>query len=240
MKRILVLGDSITFGHGCSDRQYYWDEKTSRYIGDSDSFRHGPSKHCWAQCMQDELGYSVTNLSQSGNNNTNLAWQCIQAVYTNGLHFDHIIAAFSYDDRFEWAHPDFDVAVGASPLFPPPLLLNKYPQWDQAIKSFTEELYHPDWGVKLSHMAINTVANIARETGAQFNWSAPEFNQTETGTTISPALRSVQIPSMIRHFGLWHNGRMLTADDTPYTAIDGHPSELAHKEYFKTIIKPIV
>lgn len=240
MKRILVLGDSITFGHGCSDRQFYWDNNNSRYIGDSDSFRNGPSKHCWAQCIQDELGYFVVNLSMSGNNNTNMAWQCIQAVHENKQQFDHIIAAFSYDDRLEWAHPDSNNAISASVLSPPPMLLNKYPRWDQAIKLFAEELYHPDWGVKLSHMAINTVANIARETGAQFNWSAPEFNQTESGSSISPALRSTQIPSMMKHFGLWQNGRMLTAEDTPYTAIDGHPSELAHREYFKTIIEPIV
>lgn len=240
MKRILVLGDSITFGHGCSDRQYYWDARQNRYIGDQDPFRYGPSMYCWAQHMSDELGYSVTNLSRSGDNNTNMAWQCIQAVHENKQQFDHIIAAFSYDDRLEWHHPDSDVPISASVFSPPRLHLNKHPQWDWAIKLFAEELYHPDWGVKLSQVAINTVANIARETGAQFNWSLPEFNQTESGSSISPALRSTQIPSMTKHFGLWHNGGMLTAEDTPYTATDGHPSELAHKEYFKTIIKPIV
>jgi hypothetical protein len=240
MKRILVLGDSITFGHGCSDRQYYWDEKNSQYVGDLDSFRNGPSKYCWAQCMQDELGYAVTNLSRSGNNNTNIAWQCMQAVYENKQQFDHIIAAFSYDDRLEFYYPDSRKIISSSVLSPPPMLLNKHPRWDQAIKLFAEELYHAAWGVKLSHMAINTVANIARETGAQFNWSAPEFNQTESGSSISPALRSTQIPSMTKHFGLRHNGRMLTSRDTPYIAVDGHPSALAHKEYFKTIIKPII
>lgn len=240
MKRILVLGDSITYGHGCSDRMYYWDCQNNRYIGDPDIFRHGPSIHCWAQHMSNELGYSVTNLASSGNNNTNIAWQCIQSVYENGQEFDHIIAAFSYDDRLEWAHPDSTGLISASALSPPPMLLNKYPNWDQAVGLFMTELYHPDWGVKLSHMAINTVANIARETGAKFNWSVPEFNQTESGNNISPALRSTQIPSMIKHFGLWHNGRMLTSDDTPYTAVDGHPSELAHNDYFNSIIKPIV
>ena len=239
MKRILVLGDSITFGHGCSDRHYYWLEKEKRYTGNPD-FSGGPSKFCWAQHVNNELGYSVTNLSQSGNNNTNIAWQCMQAVHENKQQFDHIIAAFSYDDRLEWAHPDSNNAISASALSPPPMLLNKYPRWDQAIKLFAEELYHPTWGIKLSHMAINSVANVAREIGAKFNWSVPEFNQTESSTTISPDLRSTQIPSMIKHFGLWQNGRMLTADDTPYTAIDGHPSELAHKEYFNTVIRPIV
>lgn len=239
MKRILVLGDSITYGHGCSDRNYYWDYKQNKYIGNP-NFSGGPSKYCWAQYIQDELGYSVTNLASSGNNNANIAWQCIQSVYENNQQFDHIIAAFSYDDRLEWAHPEFDDPISASPLHPPQLHMKKYPQWDQAIDLFVKELYHPQWGVKLSHMAINTVSNIARETGAQFNWSAPEFNQTESGTSLSPTLRSTQIPSMIKHFGLWKNGQMLTANESKYCAVDGHPSELAHKEYFDTIIKPIV
>lgn len=238
MKKILVLGDSITFGHGCSDRQYYWDNQQNKYIGDSD-FSGGASQHCWAQHIQDDLNYSVTNLSKSGNNNTNMAWQCMQAVHENNQHFDHIIAAFSYDDRFEWAHPDSRDMVCASALHPPQLLLNKYPQWDQAIGLFAAELYHPGWGIKLSHMALNTVANIAREIGAQFNWSAPEFDRTNNSATISPALRSTQIPSMIKHFGLWHNGRMLTSADTPHCAVDGHPSELAHKEYFQKVISPL-
>jgi hypothetical protein len=239
MKRILVLGDSITFGHGCSDRQFYWLEKEKRYTGNPD-FSGGPSKYCWAQYMHDELGYSVTNLAHSGNNNTNIAWQCMKAVYENNQQFDHIIAAFSYDDRFEWAHPDSSDLVSASALHPPQMLLNKYPQWDQAMNLFSAELYHPQWGVKLSHLALNSVANIAQEIGAQFNWSAPEFDRTNNSATIGPALRSTQIPSMIKHFGLWHNGRMLTSADTPYCAEDGHPSELAHKEYFNNVIKPIV
>jgi hypothetical protein len=189
--------------------------------------------------MQNNLNYSVTNLAQSGNNNANIAWQCLQAVHENNQRFDHIIAAFSYDDRFEWAHPDLPDLVSGSALHPPQWLLNKHPQWDQAMNLFAAELYHSDWGVKLTHMAINTVANVAKEIGAKFHWSVPEFNQTNNSTTIGPALRSTQIPSMTKQFGLWHNGRMLTSAESPYCAIDGHPSEQAHAEYFQQVISTL-
>lgn len=241
MKRILVLGDSITFGHGCQDRQYYWDYDKQCYIGDPTTFT-GPSAHCWAQHIQNELGYSVVNIARSGNNNTHLAWQCLQAVQENKEKFDHIIAAFSYDDRQDWEHPahDTEEMVSASPLSPPPMWLKLNPKWGQALQMYCDELYNPLWGVKLTHMAINTVSNIARESGAGFNWSVPEFNQTESSELISQQLRNCQLPSMIKHFGLWHNGKMLTSAESKYCAPDGHPNELAHKEYFNAIIKHIV
>jgi hypothetical protein len=238
MKKILILGDSITYGHGCADRMYYWDDKLQRYHGNKDTF-NSPSAHCWAQHLENKFGYSVVNLSQSGENNSIMASKCLEAVYKHGQGFDYIIAAFTYDDRLEWAHPDYDQSISASVFSPPPFLLQQSKTWAMAMQSYRDTLYHSDWGVKLTHMAINTVANVAKEIGAKFHWSAPEFNQTQFSEIISPVLRSRQLPSMIRHLGLWQNGRMLTSAESPYCAIDGHPNEAAHLDYFQKVVNPL-
>ncbi|CAB4241662.1 SGNH_hydrolase domain containing protein [uncultured Caudovirales phage] len=238
MKRILVLGDSITYGHGCADRMYYWDTKSQRYVGDNTTFV-SPSSYCWAQHLENKFGYSVTNLAKSGDNNSNMASNCLEAVYKNNQKFDYIIASFTYDDRLEWAHPDYDYLVSASPLAPPQFLQHQSKSWATAMKAYRDTLYHPGWGVKLTHLAINTVANVSKEIGAQFFWSVPEFNQTKSSEMISPALRLRQLPSVIGHCNLWQNGSMLSSADSPYCAVDGHPNELAHLDYFQKVITPL-
>jgi hypothetical protein len=242
MKHILLLGDSITFGHGCSDRMYYWDQATNKFIGDNSNF-DSPSAFCWGRHIVHELGYSVDNKAVSGNNNTNMVWQCLQAVHKSNTQYNHIIASFSYDDRIEWDNPDHDSfgdLTSVSPLQVPQIVKNKNANWDRAAELYRDELYSPKWGVKLTHMAINAVANVAHEIGAQFHWSFPEFNSSESSELLSGNLRNSQIPSMIKHFGLWEGGSMLSSANSRYGAPDGHPNNLAHWEYFKTVIKPIV
>lgn len=236
---ILILGDSITFGHGCSDRTFYWDYENNCYIGNQDSFRNGPSEYCWGSLIARELGHSVVNLSKSGTSNPNIAWTCLNAV--KAQKFDLIISAFSYDDRMEVRHPDYSDTISLSPLSPPNLHKFKYKNWDKALELYQEELYHQDTGVYATHMAIATVVNCAEAQAAKCHWSAPEMNTTANSNLINDSLRSRQIPSMIQHFDLWNpNFGMRTSKDTPYCAADGHPSELAHYEYFQKIIKPLI
>lgn len=239
--KILVLGDSITFGHGCKDRMFYWDDSTKRYIGDADSFQYGPSDFCWASLLKSST-CSVTNLSRSGNNNTNIAWQALEAVST-GEKYDFIFAHFSYDDRIEFAHPDHpdnNELISISPLHTPDIYKRINSDWDKASESYRNNLFHPGWGVKLTHMAIHAVANIAQLNGARYYWSAPEFNATHSSSLLGKDIRNLQLTSIIEKFDVWDPTTATSRKNSPYVAVDGHPSELAHQEYCNQVIKPLL
>jgi hypothetical protein len=241
---ILVLGDSITFGHGCGDRVFYWDYKNNRYIGNAD-FSQGPSAYCWASLLEAD-GHLIKNLSRSGNSNSNMVWDCLEEVHNATVKYDYIMAHFSYDDRIQFAHPYYkqpgntDEIVNASPLHPPQFLLEMDPNWKHATENYLNHLYHPQWGVKLTHMAIHAVANIAKEIGAKYSWSAPEFNQTHNSHLLSSPLRDVQVTSIIERFNIFNKSTANSNFGSPYVAVDGHPSELAHAEYCNTVIKPLL
>jgi hypothetical protein len=67
---IVILGDSFTYGQGCSDKEFYYDNDLKRTIGDRDEFRKGPSKYCWASLLQAYYSkYNIINLAEPGNDN---------------------------------------------------------------------------------------------------------------------------------------------------------------------------
>ena len=56
LNRVIVLGDSFTFGHGCSDRVYYYDEDLKKFIGDIKLVKQCiPSEYCWPSLLQKEF-----------------------------------------------------------------------------------------------------------------------------------------------------------------------------------------
>lgn len=235
MKQILVLGDSITFGHGCADRTYYWDYEQNKYVGDNKNFGPEASAYCWGSLIAND-NVKVVNVSKSGNNNSTIAWQAL--TETAKSNFDYIFACFSYDHRSEFCHPVDNHIVSASPLHPPNLLLSLNSKWASAMDLYRECLYHDDMGVRQTQMAINAVANIANNINAKFYWSIPFV--TQSLNDLHPTLLSSRIPSIIEHFKLWNNGGMVSNKESKYVAIDGHPNELAHYEYSEQIIKPII
>ena len=105
INRVIILGDSFTFGHGCSDRIYYYDEDLKEFVGDLTTIKRGiPSEYCWGSLLQKEFtNLTVYNLSQPGH--------CNQGMFRNLLdfyvHFDFfnsndlIIFNGTHSDRIE-------------------------------------------------------------------------------------------------------------------------------------------
>ena len=79
--RVIVLGDSFTFGHGCSDRVYYYDEDLKKFVGDITPMNQCiPSEYCWPALLQKEFPrLKVHNLSQPGH--------CNQGMFRDLLDF---------------------------------------------------------------------------------------------------------------------------------------------------------
>lgn len=238
--KVLVLGDSITYGHGCPDRNWYWHRTENRYVGNQDSFSKGPSDYCWASLLRQDLNVEVKNLARSGNNNINMIWEAIAELQSAETPYTHVFANFSYDDRLEFAHPSEGVSTSKSAMHTPDFLKRIDSGWDKGVELFTEKLYHPDWGVKLTHSTIYALQGLAEEYNLKYFWSVPEFNQTHGSKLLSAKCRRQQLTSIISYCKIWNPDTCDSNFGTPYVAPDGHPNEAAHAVYYNDIIRPIL
>jgi hypothetical protein len=241
INRVIVLGDSYTFGHGCSDREFYYDEDTNTFIGDETPFMQNiPSSYCWASLLQHQFNnIEVINLGIPAN--------CSQGIFRNLIeyHSEHPLSA---DDIviFNGTFPSrIEVALGDKPEVVVPWVMgwdhhsqmeNEIP-YNMAKKMYITHLFNDDIGCNLSMTALLATYGFATVNNLKFIWSLPTQSYNTPFLKKLLCIGKFQIPHISKYdFSKNHN---YDFNKTCY-APDHHVNDKGHLIYFEREIIPLI
>ncbi len=263
-KNIILLGDSFTFGHGCSDRIYHWDPKLKKYVGDVHSLAQGPSQFCWGRLIEKEFsGVRVYNLAYPGKDNISCFADLLLArqEHYEDLKIDAVFFNMTYDDRQQiadsvgFASSNFAEKTQGRDVdyFRDYVPLNSWsPLWNldgwamdrnepkeyvRALEYYANYLFSPAWGAKLSHNSLYAVESWARKQGAKFYWSASRIVSVNTSTYIDAGIKKKQLPNIVDHLKIHGKPKEVNLE---YRSSDGHANDAGHQRYYQDIIRPII
>jgi hypothetical protein len=235
--RVIVLGDSYTFGHGCSDRVYYYDEDLKKFVGDITPIEQCiPSEYCWSALLQKEFpNLTVHNLSQPGH--------CNQGMFRDLLDFyvkydynlnDLIIFNGTYSDRIEVRTMYHLDKVGPWAIGWEYMTSGDFKEYINAQKYYTKYLYHEKIGLNLTMSSVLGAYSYCTLKKHRFLYSLPENDHPEIKPNIS-YITDYEIPKIAAY-------DFSGIDDYQFNvtceAKDTHTNEKGHQIYYEKEIKP--
>ena len=210
--KIVVVGDSFTFGQGCSD--------AFPVIGKT------PSAYSWPSLLQQYLPNSVVdNRAIPGNNNMTMFESLYQELTTD---INTIIFCASFAMRIAVRVPDYEEFA----------TLSISPHWstestelgfNDAIANYYKHLYSDRVGYNTAATAVMAAYGCARLVGADFFWSKPANQQPTTTNKIFDHLAPYQFMSS-------------TDFEYTDIELEScrHPNNAGHARYFKQVIMPLL
>lgn len=222
MKKIVIVGDSFTYGHGCSDREFYHDPATRRWVGNISLLQDNPSEYCWAALLQKMYPkYEVINLSKPANDNSYM----MKKAYEN---VDESTALFIYAGTMTARmHVTSNTPMGPVPWVMSTEDTNAPQQLRNAKEQFIKYLYNDDVFSLISLNALYAAYGLSQKYNCKFIWSAPTFDD----------------PMYEQQANILDEMKMTTAiyyrDKEPsMRATDNHLNSLGHAHYFTEVVLP--
>lgn len=252
IKRIIVLGDSYTFGHGCSDRVYYYDHKLQKFIGDVEPmYKMIPSEYSWVALLQKKFpDIEVVNLSQPGHCNIGM-FRNLHEYYRKHIPRKEDLIMFNgtFTGRIEIAAAlDFENTVSWTigwEFMTPDSVSFKNAEYGQAQKLFTKHLFNDTVANNTTLAAIFGAHAFAKSHNLMFAWSHP---QKAVPRNIKRTL-SILSESQINHIwkydfelGIHHETQKVEESEFNQScyAPDYHVNDLGHQIYFEKEILPLI
>lgn len=235
--KVIIVGDSYTFGHGCSDRTHYYDQKTKTWIGDTSICLKGPSQHCWASMAARDFGnYQFVNLGLPGNSNDNIFRSLLDII---DLSTELVIFAGTFSNRMLIKHHDsesvFPWIVGMNWLS---VEHGQPKSYFTAKESFIKHLYHDAMGDNYAVLAVLAAWATSMLHQSKFVWSIPAQEPVLTDKQLTSVhMKSLQFPSIARYPFF---DKFNIQDESVYIAADGHINDYGHNLYYETEIKPML
>jgi hypothetical protein len=233
--KIIIVGDSYTFGQGCSDREHYYNRKTKTWVGNSFEYDLPPSAHCWSALAQSDFpNFEFHNLSRPGNSNDNMFRQLVNKIDN---HTALVIFAASFNDRQL-------VKMHNGELLAPwlvngsGLMIDKtYPQsYIDAKISFITHLYTEEIGENTTLMSLLSAWALSVMNQSQFVWSTPCLDEVKFKIPECAAhLKNLEYESLNTY-----PFYKINVEDSLAIAIDGHASAYGHQQYYQHEIKPLL
>lgn len=254
-RRVIVLGDSFTFGHGCSDRIHYYDHKTKSWVGDLELMHGDPSQYAWPTLLQKHFSeLHVVNLARPGRSNQ-MMFRDLREFYVDNpaQPGDIVIFNGSFMDRIEISshtttNPPYHTMSWC--LASDIELNRRSPDYDLARKLYVTYLYQDDIGVNQTMSALMGAYGYTVEYESEFFWSLP----------IMPQLPEIPLHPGTIGDNIWEllpasmQEKQITfilscdfsgVNDTEYNetqcrSIDFHVNDLGHAIYFEKQIMPVI
>ena len=239
MKKILVVGDSYTYGSGCDDRPWYIDEKTNSWVPCAPSYPlPGPSEQCWASLLQGSLSNcEVINLSVPGHDNGSILLSVLN--YPDLANVDLIMFAGSCDDRYRIKS---DVTQGSEVKVETWVLAHTKqgidPAYNKALVEYIKYLYHPDVYRDNTIMAILALYGIAKKTNAKVLWNILFWERSFKDARLDPYREDLFVSpaEFVRFKKSGTSGHM----NPDYMSPCRHVNARAHREYAYEYLLPVV
>ena len=248
--KVIIVGDSFTFGHGCSDREYYYVHELKEFVGNWDPVKDlTPSQYCWATLLQREYSdLEVINLSKPGLCNTAIFKDLSVYVTNNETREGDIIL-------FNGTHPDrMEVATGRGESERP---VSWVMGWDYeaqrtdeldyniAKKMYIKYLYHEQIGFNHAAASLMGVYGYASANKLKFSWNFPILPRSlNRGVLHKKFLRMV--PKSLLEDRKLHiaNYDFSGVNDYDFNmtckCIDSHINNKGHLTYYEIEIKPLL
>lgn len=238
---IVILGDSFTYGQGCSDKEFYYDNDLKRTVGDRDDFRKGPSKYCWASLLQTYYPkYNIINLAEPGNDNAYMLANAYKHVNddTALLIFSgtmiprmHVPDVFSDDNSLgPWvmgSHGDFPTRAETG------LDEQSYrgvKDVHAAKKYFLKYIYSEEMFSIYALNALYAAYGLAKRYNAKFMWSIYPYEDPKH-VAYADNLADMKFISATH----WYRNVQ-----APCKSKDNHLNNLGHAFYFGEVVLPKV
>lgn len=214
--KIVVTGDSYTYGEGCSDVIVGPDRRLL------------PSKYCWVSLLeQNHTNVNVQNFSRPGLDNVSIAqflWENVDA------NTDVVLFCGTFYSRMCAGHPDAPehTIIPITPHFQH-LEQKQLKDFGLAVDQYYRHLYSDQVGYNISTSALLSAYACAVLNGAKFFWSMP--TQPFDGI-INPVV------DKLSHL------RFTAISDIDYDkhciAPCRHPNNQGHEIYYNRVISDLV
>lgn len=233
MKKILIAGDSFGFGQGCSDRLFYIDKKTKKYVGDRNLSYKGSSQYCWASLLQQDYpNYQVINLSKPGLDNMSISMNLFKHLTEN---VELVIFAGTSANRIQIADPFYPNTLKSWIVGAEPAVGDDYPEeWITATRYYTKHLYNEMAVANMTVAAIASIYGLSISTNSKFLYSVRNVIKPERTSKWLSQLDKYIIKDIYDFVC-----GPVTGNDN-YLAEDGHANDLGHSDYYKQIVKPAI
>lgn len=231
-KNIIVLGDSFTYGQGCSDKDFYYDHALKCTVGDYEELFKGPSKYCWASLLQEYYtDYNVINLAQPGNDNAymlsnaykyiddNAALVIFAGTMTARMH----ILDYNNESTRTWVMSSLDANL------PSDGQANRKEIF-VAKKYFLKYLYSEEMFSIYALNALYAAYGLACRYNAKFIWSGYPYDDP-MHESYSDILGDMKITSPL----FWYRNV-----EPELKSKDNHLNNLGHSYYYNEIVFPKV
>jgi hypothetical protein len=235
--RVIVLGDSFTFGHGCVDRIYYYDEDLKKFVGDSTPLEQCiPSEYCWPALLQKEFpNLAVHNLSQPGHSNQGMFRDLLDfyVKFDYNLH-DLIIFNGTFSDRIEVRTMYHEDVVRSWAIGWEYMTNGDYREYLSAQKNYTKYLYHEKIGINLTLSSLLGAYSYTTLNKHDFLYSLPDSPHP----SVKPNTRGINEYEIIPIFDYDFSGKNDYQFNVTCQAKDTHTNEKGHQIYYEKEIKP--
>jgi hypothetical protein len=240
-RRVIVLGDSYTFGHGCSDREFQYNESTKTFIGDETPFKKNiPSLYCWASLLQHKFSnIEIINLGKPANCSQGIFRDLIEYHSEHPLNENDIIM---YNGTFPFR---IEIASGSRPEVAMPWVMgwdhhsqmeNEIP-YNIAKKMYVTHLFNDDIGYNLSMTALLATYGFATINNLKFIWNLPTQEYPVIFLKKLLCIGKLQIPHISKYDFSERNNYDI--NKTCY-APDYHVNDKGHLIYFEKEIIPLM
>jgi len=237
MKKILIVGDSYTYGSGCDDRPWYFDEIKNKWIPEKPKYPlPGPSEQCWGSLLKHALpDYEVINQGSPGNDNSGITLSALAHLNTEDIAL--VIYAGTSDSRMRIAQDHLD----PEKFEPANWVMSQQIQgefhttkkaYQDAQMAYMTHLYHSDVYRDNSVINIYAIHAFANAIQAKLLWNLLFWEKSHADPKID-CFKQTQFLSIIEYIRFAKdkdNGQNLNSD---YLSPDGHANTIGHKVYFE-------
>lgn len=234
MKNILVLGDSFSYGEGCSDRPKY-----------EAALNRTPSEYSWVSLLRNELydidplGYDLINLSKSGNSLMGMYRDLLlyTAFHADKLDmlifsitsFNRLLVADAWkpDDTTNWVLNGAERYSDDDPLR----------EYNKAKTLFIKYLYN-DITFDLHGLSVtNAILHYAKTNNIKCLFSMPRIPEVYKNPALTSYLEDFNFTHL---YGYDYSNKKDSRFNKTCVTDDGHPNDLGHSIYYDNIVKPKV
>lgn len=235
-QKLLIVGDSCTYGHGCSDRVYYWDDNEKKYIGTLFKYPNDPpSRFAWPSLLQNDLvDYEILNISMPGNANQHMFASILDYI-KNEKNIVLILFCGSFADRIQIANMGDPNKIDPWVISwnPPLYSLDNY--YNTAKDYYRKYLYNNEIGLNQTLSALFAAYSICLINNIKFMWSIPDFILKPIHKEICLPIRNLSFTSMIHYDYSGINSKKF---NSACRCVDWHPNDKGHKIYYEKEIYP--